>query len=38
LKILHYQVKKEKEQRVVEEVKSLAYLNNTKVLREQAKV
>jgi hypothetical protein len=38
LKILHYQVKKEKEQRVVEEVKSLEYLNNTKVLREKAKV
>ena len=38
LKILHYQVKKEKEQRIVEEVKSLEFLNNTKVLREKAKV
>lgn len=38
LKILKYQVKKEKEKRIIEEIKTLQYLNNTKIIREKAKV
>ena len=36
LRVLQYQVKKDKEMRIVEELRGLEYLNNTKVLREQA--
>ncbi len=38
LKVLRYQVKKEKEKRIMEEIRTLEFLNNTKVIREKAKV
>lgn len=38
LKVLRYQVKKEKEKRIMEEIRTLEFLNNTKVIRENAKV
>lgn len=38
LKTLQYQVKKEREPRIMEEIKSLEFLNNTRIIREKAKV
>ena len=37
LKSLQYQVKKEKEKRIGEELKGLEYLNNTRIFREKVK-
>ncbi len=37
LRKLSYQVKKEKEKRVGEELKTLEFLNNTRIIREKAK-
>jgi hypothetical protein len=37
LKKLSYQIKKDKEKRVGEEIKSLEFLNNTRIIREKAK-
>lgn len=37
LKKLNYQIKKDKEKRIAEELKSLEFLNNTRIYREKAK-